>query len=332
MRSVKVGVALPHYDFSFPDHRAADLDSVVEFAIKVESLGYDSVWVSDHFFLDLSKYGGSKHRYGALEPLTVLAAIAPETERVRLGTLVLCEAFRPPPLVAKMASTLDLISGGRVDVGMGAGWYEDEFVAAGIPFPAPAERIARLAEAIQVVGGMLERTPFSFAGRHYRAVDAPNEPQPVQRPRPPVWVGGKGGPGLMRVIASHADGWNLSWRTTPQAYESLLSRLDEACERVSRDRSTVRLSLGQQVLVGKDQAQLRARADALVEWAPAGEHPDQYRHEALVGTPGDIAGRIGELEALGVESIVLTFSNLPFAVFDEEQVEEFAAEVLPKVR
>lgn len=333
---MKVGVALPHYDFSFWDGRPADLDSVIEFSRAVEDAGYDSVWVSDHFFLDLGRYGGPSRRFGSLEAFTTLSAIAVETRRVRLGTAVVCEAFRPPTLLAKMAATLDVVSGGRLDLGMGAGWYEAEYEAAGIPFPPAGERIARLREAAIICGGMLERTPFSYEGRFYRAEDAPNEPQPVQRPRPPIWIGGKGGPKILRLVAEVADGWNTVWRWTPADYAVRTGALRQACERTGRDPSTVRLSLGLVTLVGSDGADLRRRYEAVQRWAPGGALDgvplSTYAEGALVGTPEECIERIKEFESLGVEHLIVTFANLPFSVADPEQPALFAEVVLPKVR
>ncbi|MBI4729110.1 MAG: TIGR03560 family F420-dependent LLM class oxidoreductase [Acidobacteria bacterium] len=333
---MKVGIALPHYDFSFSDGRPADLDSVVEFARDAEDRGFDSAWMSDHFFLDLGKYGGPTRRYGSLEAFTTLAAVAAATRRVRLGTLVACEAFRPPTLLAKMVATLDVMSGGRVDLGLGAGWYAAEFEAAGIPFPPAAERFARLRESAIIVGGMLERSPFSFEGRHYRAEEAPNEPRPVQSPRPPIWIGGKGGPRLRQVVAEVADGWNTAWRWTPEDYAARVRALRETCERAGRDPAAVRLSLGLIALVGSDRADLEARWRTLQRWAPGGALDgtslDDYAVGGLVGTPEECAARAREFEALGVEHLILTFGSPPFSVSDPEQPRIVAETLLPLLR
>jgi F420-dependent oxidoreductase-like protein len=332
---MKVGVALPHYDFSYPDGRAADLEATIAFAQRVEELGFDSVWVSDHFFLDLSRYGGPAKRYGSLEAMTTLAAIAIETERVRLGTLVLCEAFRHPPLLAKMATTLDIVSEGRLELGVGAGWYEDEYRAMGYDFPAVGDRMKRLRETVVILAGMLSEERFSFEGLFYRVDDAPNEPPPVQRPRPPVWVGGKGGPKLMRIVAEAADGWNTVWRRTPAAYGERLAELERACARTNRDPATVRRSLGLYTVVGADATDLRKRWTATCERAPidaSGIAIDDFARDALVGTPDECVARIKEFEALGVEHLVCTFGLVPFSVSEEEQVDLFAREVLPAVR
>ncbi len=332
---MKVGIALPHYDFSYPDGRKADLDATISFAQRAEALGFDSVWVSDHFFLDLSKYGGSSERQASLEAMTTLAAIAVETERVRLGTLVLCEAFRLPPLLAKMAATLDIISRGRLELGVGAGWYEDEYVANGYVFPPVGERMARLRETVIILAGMLAKERFTFEGRYYRVDDAPNEPPPVQRPRPPVWVGGKGGPRLMRIIAEAADGWNTVWRWTPQAYAERVAELERACERASRDPATVARSLGLYTVVGSDEKDLRARWGRVVDGAPidaSGITMEDFAADTLVGTPDACIARIKEFEALGVEHLVCSFGLVPFMISSEDQLELFAREILPAVR
>lgn len=330
---MKVGIALPHYDFSYPDGRPADLEATISWARRAEELGFDSVWVSDHFFLDLGKYGGPAKRHGSLEALTTLSVIAAETERVRFGSLVLCYAFRPPPLVAKMAATLDVISGGRLEVGIGAGWYEEEFRELGYEFPPAGERMARLREAVEVIGGMLERDTFTYTGRYYRVTEAPNEPQPVQRPRPPVFVGSKGGARSLRIVAEAADGWNTVWRWTPQAYAERLAVLDRVCEEIGRDPATVTRSLGLYTLVGDD---VERRYRALQRWAPGGALDgiplEQYADGALVGTPEECVARLKEFEALGVGHVILTFASLPFAIHDPEQVDIVAERILPGVR
>jgi F420-dependent oxidoreductase-like protein len=331
---MKVGVALPHYDFSFPDRRPADLERVIEFARRAEELGYDSVWISDHFFLDLARYGGPSQRYASLEALTALSAIAVETERVRLGTLVLCYAFRHPPVLAKMATTLDIVSNGRLDLGIGAGWYEDEFRAFGYAFLPVGERISAMRETIEIVGGMLSSERFSYEGRFYRVEDAPNDPKPIQRPRPPIWVGGKGGPRILRIIAETADGWNTVWRWTPEAYAERARALDAACERAGRDPASVRRSLGLYTVVGSGARDFEARWRRTVEAAPidaSGLEPSDFG-DTLVGTTEDAIARLKEFEALGVEHFVCSFGLVPFSIGDPEQLEIFARDVLPAVR
>ena len=226
-------------------------------------------------------------------------------------------------------------TGGRLELGVGAGWYEDEYVANGYVFPPVGERMARLRETVIILAGMLAEDRFTFEGRYYRVEDAPNEPPPVQRPRPRVWVGGKGGPRLMRIIAEAADGWNTVWRWTPKAYAERVEELERACERVSRDPATVARSLGLYTVVGADDNELRDRWRQITERAPidtAGIALDDFATDTLVGTPEVCVARIKEFEALGVEHLVCSFGLVPFMVSSEEQVELFAQEILPAVR
>src|SRR5687768_1136460 len=152
---MKLGLALPHYDISFPDRRPATFDRVAACAELAESLGFHQLWVSDHFWLDLTRYGGSTDRQGTPECWTMLTGLAVRTSRARLGTLVLAAGFRPPALLAKMAATLDQLAGGRLDLGLGAGWNEAEFTENGLPFPRPGERLAMLEEALGVLAALL---------------------------------------------------------------------------------------------------------------------------------------------------------------------------------
>src|SRR5437867_4715863 len=171
---MRIGLALPHYDYSFPDGKPLSWDRLVEAAQRAEALGFDSVWISDHFFLDLERYGGSPEPSGTVEPFTALAALATATERVRLGTLVACAPFRHPAHVAKMASTIDLASGGRFDLGLGAGWYEAEFGAFGYEFGSTGERFAILEETVESVAALLGGGPVTYRGRHVQLVEAYN--------------------------------------------------------------------------------------------------------------------------------------------------------------
>jgi len=216
---VKVGVALPHYG------RDVSLARVTEIAVECERLGFDSVWISDHLVFDLAKYGGTPEPIGSLEALSTLSVLAEATHRVRLGTLVLCNEFRHPALVAKQAAVIDRASGGRLELGIGAGWYEPEFAMFGFALPRPAVRLARLEEAIQVIRGLLSGRPFTFEGRHYRVTDAVALPAP-EGPVP-IWVGGKGDR-TIGIAARLADGWNGAWFQEVDAYMERASKLGDA--------------------------------------------------------------------------------------------------------
>src|SRR5262245_28903187 len=173
---MQVGLALPQYDYSVAGEDPLGFATVVEYARLAVRVGADSVWLSDHLFLDLAKYGGSPARAGCYDPLVTLAAISRLVPDVRVGTLVMCEALRPASILAKALATLDRISDGRLDVGLGAGWYAPEYEVLGMEMPAPRERLQRLGEALTVVQGLLDGGPFTFDGEHHRAFDASNQP------------------------------------------------------------------------------------------------------------------------------------------------------------
>jgi probable F420-dependent oxidoreductase len=333
---MKLGLALPHYDTFFPDQQPATFDRITRYAELAESLGFHQAWVSDHFWLDMARYGDAAGRQGTPECWTLLSALAARTSRLRLGTLVLATGFRPPTLLAKMAATLDQLSDGRLDLGLGAGWNEAEFTENGLPFPRPSERLAMLEEALGVLRALLgdDGRPGSFAGRFYRAEQAPVVPGPVQRPRPPLWVGGKGDR-LLGVVARAADGWNVVWSMTPDAYAERLGVLEAACRRAGRDPGEVRRSLGLNTLVGTDADDLAGRWRRLQAWTPGGvldgvELRD-WAEGRLVGTPDEVLAQLRAWEDRGVEQVVCTFSNLPFGVFEDEQLELVAEHVLARL-
>jgi F420-dependent oxidoreductase-like protein len=333
---VKFGLALPHYDFSMPEEAPASWERVSSVASLAEASGFDSVWVSDHFFLSLDRYGGPSTPRGSVEALTALASLAVATERVRLGTLVLSAGFRHPALVAKAATTVDLLSGGRLDLGIGAGWYEEEYQAFGYEFGTASERFEVLEETVVALGMLFGQEPATWRGRHFRLNDAYNRPGPIQQPRPPLWVGGKGGPRLLRLAARHADGWNTVWAWTPEAYAGRVRSLQQACEKEGRDPAAIRLSLGLYTLVGEDRKDLVARFRALQRWTPGGALDgvllDDWARDKLVGTPRQVLERLGQFGALGVEQTIISAASVPFAVYDESMLTVFAEGVMPSAR
>ena len=173
---MRIGLALPHYDFSFPDGGPLTWTRLLEAARRAERLGFDSLWVSDHFFLDLGRYGGSSNPVGTLEPFTALAGLAATTERARLGVLVASAPFRHPAHVTKMGTTIDLMSGGRFDLGIGAGWYEREFTAFGYPFSSTGDRFRVLEELVWVMSSLFGDGPVDFEGSTVRLSGAYNHP------------------------------------------------------------------------------------------------------------------------------------------------------------
>ena len=334
---MRFGLALPHYDFSRPDGAPVSWQGLVDAARRAESLGFDSVWISDHFFLSLARYGGPDEAYGSPEALTALAGLAAVTDRIRLGTLVLCAGFRHPAILAKSAVTIDLLSEGRLDLGLGAGWYDDEFRAFGYRVDPVGERFEVLEETVEVLSLLFgEKEPVTWEGRHYSLDGAYCRPRPAQRPGPPLWVGGKGGPRLARLVARSADGWNTVWAWTPEDYAGRVRVLEEACERHDRDPATVRRSVGLYALVAEDARDLEARWRALQRWTPGGaldgSEPGSWGRDKLVGTPDRVIERLAAFAALGVEETIVSVGSLPFAVFDDDAVEVFARAVIPAAR
>src|SRR4051794_25637939 len=171
---MQLGLALPQYDYSVAGERPLQFETVVDYATRAQQSGFHSVWLSDHLFLDLAKYGGVADREACYEPVVTLAALARRVPDVRLGALVFCEALRPASVLAKALASLDRVSGGRLDVGLGAGWYEPEYEAIGMKMPPPGERLDRLTEALEVVRGLLGGGPFTYEGMYHRVVNAPN--------------------------------------------------------------------------------------------------------------------------------------------------------------
>ncbi len=333
---MRVGLALPHYDFSLPEGGPISFERVAEVAARAERFGFDSVWISDHFFASLERYGGDGTRYGALEPLTTLAGLAPITERIRLGTLVLSVAFRHPSIVAKSAAAIDRISGGRLDLGLGAGWFEDEYTAFGYAFGSVGERFDLLEETLEVLGALFDGEPASFEGPRFRLREAFNRPRPVQEPRPPLMVGGKGGPRLLDLVARLADGWNAAWRWQPEAYAERARAVREACDRVDRDPSTLRLSLGLYTVVGEDERDVARRYERMARALPTGvAHPlplETLRDEGLVGTPEVVLERLARFAELGVDELVIAPAPIWFAMPDPSMLDVVAEAVLPRAR
>jgi probable F420-dependent oxidoreductase len=320
---VEIGLSLPQYDFFAPEPEPARLPwaTVEATARRAETLGFHSLWLSDHLFLERSRYGGPPGRCPGFDPLPALGAVARATDRVRLGSLTLCSPLRPATVTAKQLATIDVLSGGRLTVGLGAGWNEDEFQVVGVPFARPGHRLAHLEEAILVTRGMFGGGPFTFDGRYEHAAAAMCLPRPVQEPAPPIWVGGRGDR-LLDLVARVADGWNTVWVWTPDAYRERLDVLHRACDRAGRDPATVTLSLGLYALVGEDEADLARRFERLRATTPGGlggQSLDEWRRGRLVGTVDEIGLQLDGWAALGVSSMVLSPRPMPFAVpFDDD--------------
>jgi len=297
---VEIGLALPQYDFTHPFGRRLPWSEVVAWAERAEALGFGSLWLADHLFLGVEKYGGPAGEFFGFDPIVALGALARRTSRVRLGTLVLCSQLRPPKLLVRQLQTLQDVAGGRLIPGLGAGWYEPEYRRAGIPFERPVVRLRQLADALDLVAG---------AGL-------------------PHWAGGRGDR-FLDVVAGHADGWNSVWSWTPAAYAERLAVLEAACERRERDPEEITRSLGLFALVGEDEGDLRRRFERLRErTAPgvlAGTTLDEWRTGRLVGTVEEVRAQVSAWRDLGVAMLIVGPGALPFSTSDPDDLDLVAS-------
>jgi probable F420-dependent oxidoreductase len=330
---MRLGLALPQYDYSVPGESPLTFATIAEHARHAEAAGYDSLWLSDHLFLDLEKYGGSAEQHGAYEPIGTLAGLAGVVDRVRLGTLVLCEALRPPTVLAKALATLDRVTGGRLDVGLGAGWYEPDYEALGFPIPPPGVRLERLREITEIVCGLLEGEELTYDGTHFKTLAAYVDPAPTQIPRPPVFLGGKGDR-LIRTAVDVADGWNTCWVWTTDAYRERLTVLERACDAAGRDPATFTRSVGLYALVGEDEHDLAARFERMRERSPKGVLDgvtlDEWRVGRLVGTVEQVREQAAAWDDLGVETLIVGPGAVPFHVVSLDEVTALAQALAPR--
>jgi len=301
-------------------HRGATYDDQLRLARQAEDAGFDAFLRADHY----QSMGADDGAPGPTDAWITLAGLARETTRIRLGTLVNSVTFRLPGPLAVLVAQVDQMSGGRVELGMGAGWYEREHVSYGIPFPPVGERFDRMAEQLAIVSGLWSTPPgrhFYFEGKHYRLFDAPALPKPVQRPGPPIIVGGRGPRRTPELAARYADEFNMPFKTvadTAAAFE----RVRAACARVGRpaDRPLT-LSAGIVVAIGRTDAEAQRRARPLhVKSALPPEDP-------VVGPPALLVQRIAEFAAIGATRVHLRVIEMT----DLDHLDLIASDVLPHV-
>jgi alkanesulfonate monooxygenase len=298
--------------------QGATYEDLLRVARAAEDLGFGAFFRSDHF-LGI----GTDGLPGSTDAWVTLGALARETSRIRLGTLMTSATFRLPGPLAVAVAQVDQMSGGRVEMGIGAGWYEAEHTAYGIPFPDTGERFDRLEEALAVVTG-LWTTPagetFDFDGKHYRLAGSPALPKPVQTPRPPVLLGGKGRTRTPRLAAQYADEFNIPFEGV-QASRTLFERVREACNEAGRAPESLVCSNALVLCCGKDDAEVARRAAAI------GHDLEDLRASGLAGTPAELVDRIGQYAELGASRIYLQTLDLT----DLDHLELVAGEVMPHV-
>ncbi len=296
--------------------QGATYEQLLAVARATEAGGFDAFFRSDHY---LSMGGDGLP--GPTDAWVTLAALARETSRIRLGTLVSSATFRWPGVLAITVAQVDAMSGGRVELGLGTGWYDGEHTAYGIPFPALGERFERLEEQLAILTGLWS-TPvgekFSYSGAHYSLVDSPALPKPFQKPRPPLILGGAGAKRTPRLAAAYADEFNVPFHGVADT-QAQFTRVREACARRNRDPASLTLSAAQVVCCGADEAEVAARARAI------GREVDELRTNGAAGTPDEVAARLRELEAAGAGTVYLQVLDLD----DLDHLQLLSERVLP---
>jgi F420-dependent oxidoreductase-like protein len=292
----------------------------VELAQEIEALGYDHLWVYDH--VETVPRREPTHVF---EAFTMLAALSQRTERIRLGQLVTCAAYRNAGLLAKEAAGIDVMSGGRLILGLGGGWYEREYQAYGYPYPPAGERLAILEETVEVVRRLWTEETVTFAGRHLAFDGAYCDPKPLQQ-LPEVWIGGGGEQVTLRIAARHADKTN--WQVGLDEFVHKSEVLRGHCEREGRDFDEIVRTHGPDCRIFDSERDLRAWCES-----PAGGQlrklveADEYIRDNLVGTPEQVAEKVQAFVDAGCREFVLWFRDAP----ESESIERFAREVIPKV-
>ncbi|UJW36090.1 LLM class F420-dependent oxidoreductase [Saccharothrix sp. AJ9571] len=296
--------------------QGASYDDQLRVAKAAEELGYDAFFRSDHIL----KMGSATGLPGPTDAWVTLGALARETQRIRLGTLVTAATFRHPSMLAIAVAQVDQMSGGRVEFGLGSGWYDDEHTAYGIPMPEIKERFDIYSEQLAVLTGLWE-TPeggtFSFDGEHYQLAEAPGLPKPAQRPRPPVIIGGGGKKRTPQLAARYADEFNLPFTDADTALAQF-QRVEAAAAEIGRDGKEIVRSAAQVVAIGRDEAEFTRRAAAI------GREPAEVRQNGIAGTPAEAVDKIGAwVEKTGITRLYLQVLDLS----DLDHLELIAAEV-----
>ena len=299
----------------------------LELASLAERLNFEAFFRSDHY----RSFPGPAN-LPTTDAWTVLAGLARETERIRLGVLVSPVTFRHPGSFAKVVTTVDEMSGGRAEVGVGAGWNEAEHAALGLAFPPIKERADLMEDELAILRGLWDEPDgWSFQGRQVRIEAAAFQPRPVQRPHPPIIVGGEGSPRSLRLAARFADEYNMS-SSGPEACAAAFARLDEECRKIGRDPATISRSVMAGLLIGVDEAEVGRRASAQVAVVAdpatdAEEWLEARRERWIIGTPEQARSTVRAFEVAGVRRIMLQ-DLLPR---DPEMIELAARELIGRV-
>ncbi len=294
-------------------------DRILAVARVIEGAGYDSLWVYDHFHTH-----PVVKQESTFEAWTLMAALAAVTTRVRLGQMCTCALYRPPSMLAKIASNIDVISGGRLDVGIGAGWSKGEFEAYGYPFPSAGQRLDQLEEAVQVLLAMWSEDEAVFKGEHYVVDGAINRPRPLQKPHPPLWIAGGGEKRTLRIVAKYGDFSNFG--NSVESFRHKSEVLAGHCEEIDRKYEEIGRTTHLMSVIGRDEADLRRKLDVAAKRRSTTSEKFSKEHFAV--TVSQAVDTMGQFADEGCTDMILYFYDMG----ENDSLELFASEVIPQLR
>lgn len=320
---MRFGLQHPSFSFDYKDNDTSQIfHSLKSLVTSAEEKGFDSFWVMDHFH-QLQMMGAPSEPM--LEGWTTISALAGVTKKIKLGTLVTGIIYRHPSILAKIGATLDVLSNGRLFMGVGAGWNEEESLAYGIAssFPSIRERLDRLEEAIQIIRKMWTDEPTAtFVGRYYQIKNAYCNPKPIQRPSPPILVGGEGEKRTLEIVAKYADACNLFG--SPETVKRKLDVLKEHCKKVGRDYDSILKTKLGGVLIDNNEEEAKKRVNLILK----GMSEQQIKEYIIYGTADSVLQQIELLEKVGIQYFIVNLE--PSRQFDE--LESFAMNIIEKMR
>jgi F420-dependent oxidoreductase-like protein len=324
-RKIKFGFILPSGErLDLPKDLSPDeqFDLIKKTAKDAETLKYDSIWLTDHFHTTYPRVELAP----VFECWTTLSALAMETENIKLGQIVSCNSYRNPALLAKMASILDVISGGRLLFGIGAGWYKHEYLGYGFDFPKPSVRIGMLDEAVQIIKKMWIEEKVDFDGKYYTMRNGINYPKPLQKPHPPILIGGGGEKLTLRVVAKYADIYNWWGNWLPEDFKTKLEVLKRHCEEIGRDYGAIEKSCSTDVIIGESEKEIQSVVRELIKdgW----DIKEELKENQLIGTPEQCVEQLKRFVEVGTTYFIFHFAH----GLETRSYELFAKEVIPEFR
>ncbi|MHA1713786.1 MAG: LLM class F420-dependent oxidoreductase [Candidatus Ranarchaeia archaeon] len=322
-RPVRWGLVMPqgwHSEYPLSMDPKDKVEFMIQVAKDAEKAGFDSIWTIDH----LEPIPDPSLPHPVFECWTSLSAIARETKTIRLGQAVTCICFRNPALLAKMAATVDVLSHGRLELGLGAGWYAQEFKAYGYDFAEPKVRLRRLREGVEIIKQLWASDKVTYNGKHYRVEDAHSYPKPIQKPYPPITIGGSGEKVTLRIVAEHANRSNF--QDLPPIYAKKLDVLKKHCEAIGRDFNSIEKSYLRNFIVGKTQSDAEKKMKKA--FLP-GDTMENFKLFNTWGDPSTIIEHFREYRKLGVSYMMVYLPNI---VDDSDAIQLFSDEVIPGVK